>query len=415
MKRLVPDQMSFQKINPSHSPCWERASLMAVRSIFVNSDRHADESDFGLKWSRCYAVELIRGRRMDALHAKIVMFVAMRDGRTALGKECKVVEATESPLLHTFNYSAPHYRHITQRAISIVQQSQVISLARPMPKSCLGTILRQYSPKYNQIAAHYDCAKYALISFAAYTHFQATKSPVSEQMCMSHANIALKALQKEIDHFGPSNADAIIVASIALTGSTNNWGQWAVFIDGYSKTLKQMKDLKYKTIFPDLVGHRFQFRKFSSSSDPNPHEMPKDRDLMRQGVSTIMNSISNAKSVIGLAKWHSTGFGCLETLARSINSAVSLENEVEAYHQLAWLRSWMFWIDLRQFDDSKEEHMLTAHFYGLLLAVVPIFPARYQQSLAEACRRMIQLSQEALDGSTVSVYCTKVNERSPNL
>jgi hypothetical protein len=80
-----------------------------------------------------------------------------------------------------------------------------------------------YHARYNQIAAQYDCAKYALVSFAAYTHYQATRSPISEEVCISHANIALRELQKEIDRFGPSNADAVITASVALTGATQDW------------------------------------------------------------------------------------------------------------------------------------------------------------------------------------------------
>jgi hypothetical protein len=77
-------------------------------------------------------------------------------------------------------------------------------------------------------------------------------------VCISHANIALRELQKEIDHFGPANADAVVAASVALTGATQDWlvpssfdlrdqllhrpntnfplrEQWAVFVDGYSK------------------------------------------------------------------------------------------------------------------------------------------------------------------------------------
>ena len=72
--------------------------------------------------------------------------------------------------------------------------------------------------------------KYALVSFAAYTHFQATKSAVSEEVCISHANVALRELQKEINDFGPSNADAVIVASVALTGATQDWCVKLLFI-----------------------------------------------------------------------------------------------------------------------------------------------------------------------------------------
>ncbi|KAG0649481.1 hypothetical protein D0Z07_4504 [Hyphodiscus hymeniophilus] len=261
--------------------------------------------------------------------------------------------------------------------------------------------------KYNiktllpQIAANYDCVKYALVSFSAYTHFQATKSPISEEVCISHANIALRELQKEIDHFGPSNADAVIIASVALTGATQDWEQWAVFVDGYSKALTQMRDSKYPTLFPDLLGERFQLRKFSSMSNPTIHAIPEDRGLMRRRVTSITDSILDARGIIGTVKWQASGFAALETLARTVDFALSLEDEIETYHQLAWLRSWMFWIDLRQTDDSKQEHMLNVHFYALLLAVVPLFPARYQESLAEACKRIIQVAKLAISGGSL--------------
>ena len=77
--------------------------------------------------------------------------------------------------------------------------------------------------RYNYLAAQHDCVKYALVSFAAYIHFQATKSPVSEDVCIRHATAALRELQREINHFGASNADAIVTASVALAGTAKDW------------------------------------------------------------------------------------------------------------------------------------------------------------------------------------------------
>jgi len=126
----------------------------------------------------------------------------------------------------------------------------------------------------------------------------------------------------------------------------------------------------------------------------------EDRGVVKERVSSITNSIVDMKGIIGIVKWRGVGFEALEKLARTIDRALSLENEIETYHQLAWLRSWMFWIDLRQTDGGKEEHMLNFHFYALLLAVVPIFPARYQESLAEACRRRIRVDRRAISEDT---------------
>jgi hypothetical protein len=134
-----------------------------------------------------------------------------------------------------------------------------------------------------------------------------------------------------------------------------------------------MKSLKYKTTFPDLMGNRFQLLNFSLISNSPPHEMPKDRSIISQEINSVLNSIGEAQESIGSAKWQSIGFASLETLARSINCAILLDDEIEAYHQLAWLRSWMFWIDLRQTDDSKEEHMLDDFSMLFCLLLCPSF------------------------------------------
>ena len=164
-----------------------------------------------------------------------------------------------------------------------------------------------------------------------------------------------------------------------------------------------MKASKFPTVFPDLLGERFQLRQFSSTPNPSSPAAPKDRDLMKQRVKSAVESIVKTKSVIGEAKWQGAGFAALETLAHTIDTALCLENEFEAYHQLAWLRSWMFWIDLRRTSSGPEEHMLSGHFYELLLAVLPIFPARYQESLAQACRRIMQMARQAIIDDTALV------------
>ena len=123
-----------------------------------------------------------------------------------------------------------------------------------------------------------------------------------------------------------------------------------------------MRDSKFPTVFPDLLGERFQLRKFSSMSNCASQAPPEGGSVTKKRVSSITDSIVDVKGVIGTAKWHRAGFAALETLAHTIYTALSLENEIETYHQLAWLRSWMFWIDLRQIDGGKEEHMLNMHF-----------------------------------------------------
>jgi hypothetical protein len=76
---------------------------------------------------------------------------------------------------------------------------------------------------HNLLAAYYKCTKYALVAFSAYTHFHGSKDVLAENVWIQHSIIALRELQKEIDNFGPHNADAIVTASVALAGTAQNW------------------------------------------------------------------------------------------------------------------------------------------------------------------------------------------------
>ena len=117
---------------------------------------------------------------------------------------------------------------------------------------------------------------------------------------------------------------------------------------------------------------------------------------MRQQVAAVLESIDNTKKIIGLSEWRAVGLEELGKLGKTIDNALSMTSEAERYHQLAWLRSWMFWIDLRKENAGKEQIFLSAHFYALLLAIVPIFPARYRGSLAQVCSGRIQAAKEAM-------------------
>ncbi len=77
--------------------------------------------------------------------------------------------------------------------------------------------------RYSQLAAQHVCVKFAHVSFAAYTHHQETKSPVSKEICIRFTCEALRELQKEIESFSEQNADAIVTASVGLAGTADDW------------------------------------------------------------------------------------------------------------------------------------------------------------------------------------------------
>ncbi|KAH8594301.1 hypothetical protein B0O99DRAFT_687940 [Bisporella sp. PMI_857] len=297
--------------------------------------------------------------------------------------------ATAVPDPHGIVNVAPHHQGISSKALAVVQQSVIFTTSRPMPRCFWSTILKDFVPQYNLQSAYHDCSKYALVAFAAYTHYQASRSPLAEDVCIRHTTVALQELQKEIRNFGPSNADAIVTASVALAGVAENWDEWAVFVEGYSKTLSHIKASNFKTVYPDLLTDRFQLRQFASVTNGSTPRSTFDESILTERVTAVLDSIAYSKNVIGIAKWRAAGFEDLGRLAQVVRDAIFL-GESDRYHQLAWLRSWMFWVDLRQLKGLNEEHIMSALFYALLLAIVPVFPTRYLASLSTVCVRRIQ-------------------------
>lgn len=116
---------------------------------------------------------------------------------------------------------------------------------------------------------------------------------------------------------------------------------------------------------------------------------------MNRRIKEITESMCNILQLVGLEKWKEIGFADLEKLAFSVETAIEEESDTAAYHRLAWLRTWMFWVDLRRTTSGDEQVSLSAHFYALVLVVVPLFPAKYSEGLVEVCFKKIEAACEA--------------------
>ena len=117
-----------------------------------------------------------------------------------------------------------------------------------------------------------------------------------------------------------------------------------------------------------------------------------------------MNSVTALGNTIGQPSWRSIGFSDLVQLAWSVDTALSLESESETFHKLAGLRSWMFWIELGRRNEGDEQQALTCYFYALLLSVLPLFPARYSESLANVCVNRMEGMLQEMSHEVASAY-----------
>jgi len=125
---------------------------------------------------------------------------------------------------------------------------------------------------------------------------------------------------------------------------------------------------------------------------------------MQQRVRSLISSVVTLRDGIGPSRWRSIGFSDLEQLAWSVDSALSLNSESEIFHKLAWLRSWMFWIELRQPTESDEQKALTSYFYALVMSIVPLFPARFSESLTNVCVSRMEAMLQGVNEEMASAY-----------
>lgn len=159
----------------------------------------------------------------------------------------------------------------------------------------------------------------------------------------------------------------------------------------FLEALKQIRDRNIPTAYPDLLGEHFPRTNFTSI------EPSTNREGMYQEVEEILNSIRATALLLGPEKWQTLEFWDLEQLALTVAEAIRLESDSESYHKLAWLRSWMFWIESRDNKD-EEQLVLSCLFYALISATAPLFPARYSNTLPPRCaERMETMIAEMAD------------------
>lgn len=110
---------------------------------------------------------------------------------------------------------------------------------------------------------------------------------------------------------------------------------------------------------------------------------------MHQKVAQVLNIIQTMAPLLGPEKWQTLGFDDLEQLALTLAEATRLKSDSESYHKLAWLRSWMFCIETTV-TKGDEQLALSCLFYALVSATVPLFPARYSNTLPHRCANSME-------------------------
>ena len=103
-------------------------------------------------------------------------------------------------------------------------------------------------------------------------------------------------------------------------------------------------------------------------------------------MSTLMLSINKAKRILSQYEWNTSGFKELENLGCTLQIVSFLTSNEEVFGQLSLLRAWMFWFDLSEYTQNRLLQEVTrAHFYAMVLAMVPYFPVQRSAGIYKVC------------------------------
>lgn len=138
-----------------------------------------------------------------------------------------------------------------------------------------------------------------------------------------------------------------------------------------------------ETAFPRMLSNQLSQSTLSGS---NYLEYADDESVLVEQLEALTRRMESTRESVGETTWCNTGLNDISRLAKSVKTALFCGSDAERYHELTWLRSWLFWFELRHTGYGEDWRTLTAWFYELLLVAVPMFPLSYQASLLQLCQ-----------------------------
>ncbi len=107
-------------------------------------------------------------------------------------------------------------------------------------------------------------------------------------------------------------------------------------------------------------------------------------------IVSIIASLRNLKSVIPQSRYLEAGFPELEVVCLNTLKAFDLVTDVDRFKQTDLLRMWLYYFpNSPRFESLEYDRVLRLHFYALVLAAVPLFPPKMQETIVRICERSI--------------------------
>ncbi|EWC44442.1 hypothetical protein DRE_06810 [Drechslerella stenobrocha 248] len=182
----------------------------------------------------------------------------------------------------------------------------------------------------------------------------------------------MKGLQEELNRFSRANADACLAASVLLSWQTSDWNSWKLLMEGTTIIVQSMQTWKHESEFSEFI---------ASLEDVNSGEALRTRPGLQEQRQIIANARVSLEYLEIEAVNKPAEQQALNTIFSFLNNLetqLPMSNQDQEYQIIHPLASWLFFLPLNFLRRAKSDPMVMvflANFYGLLLAIEPLFPA----------------------------------------
>ncbi|TGZ79403.1 hypothetical protein EX30DRAFT_308912 [Ascodesmis nigricans] len=276
------------------------------------------------------------------------------------------------PTLENTHIPSPHQYSETELRL-IHHISHIATQMQATDASSRYAIWTKRVPMFLRIAASHEFVMHALLGLSASHLSWLTSSPGTVQLSYQHRGRALRGLQQAIGNFSKHNADAVLAASILLSWQVTDWQSWQSLMQGTTTVIDSMQAWRHQSCFSDLIAEKEYFNMslshFQTTVDP-----ARDRNI----ASHVHSRLRSLEGYFSGKGQESRALAALKEFIEKVWSEVPVKTQEEQFKLLHPLRSFLFFLPidfLRRGQSDVSTMVLLAYFFGVALAVEPLFPA----------------------------------------
>ncbi|KAF3249469.1 hypothetical protein TWF192_005542 [Orbilia oligospora] len=275
---------------------------------------------------------------------------------------------------HLSPYDAPTMRPRSSQDMRLLHDISRIASHMQMADPVLYRVWAREIPllKFLRLAVRHEFVMEAILSLSAAHLASVSSTTESRQVSFQHGGIAMKGLQDELSRFSRSNADACLAASVLLSWQASDWNAWKTLMEGTTIIIQSMQSWKHESEFSEFI---------ASLEDANSGETFSTRPSLTEQRQIVANARASLEFLEIEAVNKPVEQQALSTLFSFLNNLetqLPMSNHDHEYQMIHPLASWLFFLPLSFLRRAKSDPMVMvflANFYGLLLAIEPLFPA----------------------------------------